>query len=358
VSDKSAIEWTDATWNPVRGCDKVSAGCKNCYAETFSERWRGIPGHPFEQGFDLRLVPEALAKPLLWKRGRKIFVNSMSDLFHEGVPFEYVAAVFGVMAACQHHTFQVLTKRSERALEFFGWLDGQRDSGGGRWNTFAEVCRHFALCSVPQASLAGGAWAPVVHPLLGYDTRWPLPNVQLGVSCEDQENADLRIPDLRLCPATVRFVSAEPLLGPIDLRSIPANYNGAVGDMLDALSGCEFYDQDEPSGKRPEDPAVEGPAIDWVIVGGESGPGARVCDLGWIRSIVLQCKAAGVPVFVKQVGAAPLVEMGEQRPPRGVRMWRQGLAQRLIYDLEDSKGGDMAEWPEELRVRQFPQVSL
>jgi protein gp37 len=114
VSANSAIEWTEATWNPVRGCTKVSPGCKNCYAETFAERWRGIPGHPFEQGFDLRLVPEKLDQPLHWKRGRRIFVNSMADLFHEGVPFEYIAAVFGVMAACPQHTFQVLTKRPAR----------------------------------------------------------------------------------------------------------------------------------------------------------------------------------------------------------------------------------------------------
>src|SRR5581483_10758111 len=122
VSENSAIEWTESTWNPVRGCDKVSAGCKNCYAETFAERWRGINGHPFEQGFDLRLVPEALDKPLRWRRPRKIFVNSMSDLFHEDIPNEYIAAVFGVMAACPQHTFQVLTKRAARMRDWFEWL--------------------------------------------------------------------------------------------------------------------------------------------------------------------------------------------------------------------------------------------
>lgn len=117
MSSKSAIEWTDATWNPVRGCEKVSLGCKNCYAETFAERWRGVPDHPYEQGFDLRLAPGKLADPLKWQKPRRVFVNSMSDLFQEGVPFEFIAAVFGVMNAATQHTFQILTKRPQRMLE-------------------------------------------------------------------------------------------------------------------------------------------------------------------------------------------------------------------------------------------------
>jgi protein gp37 len=176
MSDNSAIEWTDATWNPVRGCDKISPGCKHCYAETFAERWRGIPGHPYEQGFDLRLVPEALEIPLHWRKPRLVFVNSMSDLFHDGVPLAYIDRVFNVMDRARQHTFQVLTKRAERM-------------------------QHFA------------AFLP----------RDPSPNVWLGVSVEDRKYGLPRIDNLRGAPAAVRFLSVEPLLedlGTLDLRGI------------------------------------------------------------------------------------------------------------------------------------------
>jgi protein gp37 len=214
MSDGSAIEWTDATWNPVRGCTKVSPGCKHCYAETFSERFRGVPGHPFEQGFDLRLVPEALALPLRWRAGRRIFVNSMSDLFHEAVPEEYIGRVFEVMARASQHRFQVLTKRSTRMAEVVAGL------------------------------------------------RVP-PNVWLGVSVESEAYA-ARIDDLRRVNAAVRFLSVEPLLGPLP------NLN---------LRG-----------------------IHWVIVGGESGPRARPMAPEWARAVRDQCVAAGVPFFFKQWG--------------------------------------------------------
>jgi protein gp37 len=214
MSDGSSIEWTDATWNPIRGCTKLSPGCKHCYAETFTERFRGVAGHPFEQGFDLRLVPEALTLPLRWRAGRRVFVNSMSDLFHEAVPDEFIGRVFEVMARAPQHQFQVLTKRSAR---------------------MAEVA---ARLGVPA-------------------------NVWMGVSVESEPYA-ARVNDLRRVRAEVRFLSVEPLLGPL--------------------------------------PGLDLRGIHWVIVGGESGPRARPMASEWARSVRDQCLAAGVPFFFKQWG--------------------------------------------------------
>ena len=219
MSDHSAIEWTDATWNPVRGCSKISPGCAHCYAEVFAERWRGIPGHPYEQGFDLRLVPGKLKEPLGWKRPRRVFVNSMSDLFQDGVPIDFIKTVFKTMREADRHTYQILTKRHERMK--------------------AVVNKHLS-------------WTE------SHEHIW------LGVSVEDRKHGLPRIDSLRETKAGLRFLSIEPLLedlGPID------------------LSG-----------------------IDWVIVGGESGPGARVMEPGWVLSIKDQCKAHGVPFFFKQWG--------------------------------------------------------
>ena len=261
MADKTKIEWTDATWNPVRGCVKVSPGCKNCYAETFAERWRGIAGHPYEQGFDPRIVPEKLGEPLRWQKGRRVFVNSMSDLFQEAVPDDYIARVFSVMSRAKQHVFQVLTKRSARMR---GWTS-----------------------------------------CVAYGLRvWPLPNVHLGVSVENPDQKK-RIEHLRRTPAAVRFLSLEPLLE--DLGTLD-------------LTG-----------------------IHWVIVGGESGPGARPCNLKWIRDIVRQCRAAGVACFVKQLGSKP--EEVVTAPSDG-HQWNR----RVV--LKDRKGGNPAEWPEDLRVRQ------
>ena len=215
----SAIEWTDATWNPVRGCTKISPGCKHCYAETLAERFRGVPGHPYEQGFDLRLVPEKLAEPLRWPKSKMVFVNSMSDLFHDKVPDEYIAAVAKVMLEANWHTYQVLTKRSERL----------RDLLKGR---------------LAAAAKAKHIW-------------W-------GVSVEDRKCGVPRIAHLRAAPASTRFLSVEPLLedvGTLDLRG-----------------------------------------IHWVIVGGESGAGARPMEKSWVTSIRDQCRPAGVPFFFKQWG--------------------------------------------------------
>lgn len=234
MSDGSKIEWTEATWNPVTGCTKVSPGCDHCYAETFAERWRGVPGHHFEHGFDVTLRPERLTQPLHWKRPRRIFVNSMSDLFHEAVPDEYIVAVFGTMAQTPQHTYQVLTKRHGRMRSLLGGdMFRQRFAFG-----------------------------------------WPLPNVWLGVSVEDQKWADIRVPALLATPAAVRFLSCEPLLGRLDLERW----------LWDG-------DRDMPGG------------LHWVIAGGESGPGARPMVPVWPQSLRDQCQDAGVPFFFKQWGS-------------------------------------------------------
>jgi len=219
MSDGSSIEWTDATWNPVRGCVKVSPGCKHCYAETFAERFRGVAGHPYEQGFDPMLVPHKLLEPFRWAKPRRIFVNSMSDLFQDFVKDNFIRQVFEVMAAADWHIYQMLTKRASRL--------------------------HTVTSKLPT------------------DIVWR-DNVWLGVSVEDRKYGLPRIDDLRKTPAKVRFLSIEPLLedlGTLDLRD-----------------------------------------IHWVIVGGESGPGARVMDEQWVLSIRDQCRKAGVPFFFKQWG--------------------------------------------------------
>ena len=287
MSANSAIEWTEATWNPVRGCTKVSPGCKNCYAETFAERWRGIPGHPFEQGFDLRLVPEKLDQPLRWKRGRRIFVNSMADLFHEGVPFEYIAAVFGVMAACPQHTFQVLTKRPARMLEFFEWVARRAEHGLAMFPDDPPEWRIHQMLNVAARKL--GAEAPSHH-----GGEWPLANGHLGVSTEDQETADKRIPLLWQCPAAVRWVSAEPLRGPLDLFMVDDDGGWGPGWRL------THYQQTTDYGTGVEHGVDAQVALDWVVIGAESGPGRRACEVEWIASLVAQCKGVEVPCFVKQ----------------------------------------------------------
>jgi len=233
MSEKSTIEWTDATWNPVRGCSKISPGCKHCYAETFAERFRGVPGHPYEQGFDVRMVPEKLDEPLRWRTPRRVFVNSMSDLFHASIPFEYIDRVFATMRLAERHTFQVLTKRADRMKEY---VDSAR-----------------------RRSMVDG-----LEVVPGRPITWERAhaNVWQGVSVEDRKYGLPRIAHLRETPAAVRFLSVEPLLedlGALDLRG-----------------------------------------IHWVIVGGESGAGARPMKAEWVRSIREQCAAAGVAFFFKQ----------------------------------------------------------
>jgi protein gp37 len=229
MSQHSEIEWTDATWNPVRGCTKITPGCDHCYAETFAERFRGVPGHPYEQGFDLRLVPEKLAEPLRWKTPKTIFVNSMSDLFHKEVPEEYVEGVGRVMALANWHTYQVLTKRS-------------------------SLLRNMLKT---RLNFAAG-----------------LPNIWWGVSVEDRAHGLVRIRHLQQAPAAVRFLSIEPLL-----------------EDLGELN-------------------LEG--IHWVIVGGESGHGARSMQHEWVESIRDQCVRAEVPFFFKQWGGVRKSKTGRE----------------------------------------------
>ena len=227
MSATSKIEWTDATWNPVRGCTKISPGCKHCYAETFAERFRNVKGHPFEHGFDLRLVPEKLGDPIRWSTPKKIFVNSMSDLFHPKVPDEFIEDVCRVMLAANWHTYQVLTKRADRMSEM---LRGKLKS----------------------AASAQHIW-------------W-------GVSVENRKDGLPRVESLRSGSASIAFLSVEPLLEDL----------GALN-----LSG-----------------------IDWVIVGGESGNGARPIDAAWVRSIRSQCRTQRVPFFFKQWGGVRKAKTG------------------------------------------------
>lgn len=219
MGNTSKIEWTEATWNPVRGCTKISPGCKHCYAETFAERFRGVPGHPYEQGFDLRLVPDKLLEPLIWTKPKMVFVNSMSDLFQEGVPVDYIKAVVDVMMAANWHTYQILTKRADRMRDLLN----------------------------SELAFSGGA-----------DHIW------WGTSVEDVKHGVPRISELREAHVRVRFLSIEPLLE-------------SIGQL--ELNG-----------------------IHWVIVGGESGPGARPMREEWVEDIFRQCNEAGVPFFFKQWG--------------------------------------------------------
>jgi protein gp37 len=306
----TSIEWTQKTWNPTRGCDKVSPGCKHCYAETFAERFRGVPGHPYERGFDPRLAPDKLAEPLKWKKPARIFVNSMSDLFHESFSNEYIAAVFGVMAACPQHTFQVLTKRAGRLPKWFEWA--ARDRGGVAPDTWVQQCAFSMVDGFP------------LHPVKGTfkSYNWPLPNVWLGVSVENQQYADERIPHLLRAPAAVRFLSVEPQLGSVDLTRLHDDELGARWNALEM-------------------------GIHWVIVGGESGHGARPFEVEWARSIVRQCAAADVPVFVKQFGAAPV----------GLVRVNDNFSTTALLKLKSKKGGDIDEWPPDLRVREFPKMA-
>jgi protein gp37 len=261
MAEHSKIEWTEATWNPVRGCTKISPGCKHCYAEAFAERFRGVPGHPYERGFDPRIVPEKLAEPLSWDKPKMIFVNSMSDLFHEEVPDDYILAVARVMQAADWHTYQVLTKRSTRMLDLL------------------KTNLKFAAS---------------------------LPNVWWGVSVEDQKHGVPRIVHLRDCQVRIRFLSIEPLLEDVGRLNLSS--------------------------------------IHWVIVGGESGPGARPMRKEWVRSILKQCRNAKVPFFFKQWGGVQKGKTGRELngrtydelppriprsvPPRGKRL---ELANALSY---------------------------
>lgn len=313
MADRTGIEWTDATWNPVRGCARVSDGCRHCYAERVAARFSG-PGQPYEglihpstRGWNGKaaLVPEALQIPWRWTRARRIFVNSMSDLFHPDVPFEFIAAVFYVMGHTCRHTYQVLTKRPERMLEFFRWVEDYDGVFPG--DRISAVASEFpAIKALGWEAARGGRG--------GYDNcgpAWPYENVWLGVSVENQETADERIPLLLQCPAAVRWISAEPLLGPVNLtdvtdgqawREVPRehwvegfdSWDSPPALRWDAIGGVKY--------QRFGDYEERTPRIDWVVAGGESGPEARPVHPDWIRSLRDQCAAADVPFLFKQWG--------------------------------------------------------
>jgi protein gp37 len=309
----TGIEWArgpngerGATWNPLSGCSPISPGCLNCYAATMShrleamgqEKYSGLTVlHTGRRTFNgcIRLDEDALRIPLKRRKPTTYFVNSMSDLFHKDVPFEFIDKVFGVMALCQQHTFQVLTKRPERMAEY-------------------AYCRGFGTA---VSSLADPIRESINRDFSGLgDHRgaltMPLPNVWLGTSVENVL-VKKRIDSLRVIPAAIRFLSMEPLLGP--MRNLD-------------LTG-----------------------IHWVIVGGESGPKSRPCEVDWIRSIVRQCKTAGVPVFVKQLGANPSASLAEC----GTDKNDHDNIERM--ELEDKKGGNPDEWPSDLRLREMPTTA-
>jgi protein gp37 len=533
MSDNSKIEWTDASWNPVTGCTKVSPGCDHCYAETFAERWRGTAGHHFEQGFDVKLWPSRMDIPLRWKKPRRIFVNSMSDVFHEAVPDSFIAEMFAVMAASPQHTFQILTKRHGRLRSLLNsesfvcqvqrqvdtlevarqiaamgeevivpiagypgyhvsdhgrvltgngsdcclWcLEPRPASAMARWLYCSSKCRQKAyyeqkmgrweppayemgqmspecgeqghqrvtlyrdgephrelvhrlvlsafdrepepgeqgchingdpsvnalpnlrwgtqednwedrkrhgngrsyfkvsadqVGEIKRAVKAGELVAVIARRFGISDTQvrniasgrqwsytpeleWPIPGVWLGVSVEDQKRAGLRISALLDTPAAVRFISAEPLLGPVNIwhlidPSMPSvdcdkcgeeRFPDEIGEGHDRIE--VYYGEGDPDNSPKEGAGwCPGPSagtlprqIDWIIAGGESGPGARPCELGWLRDLRQQCEWADIPFFCKQLGKTLGLELGA-----------------------GSKGGDWDAWPEDLRVREFPQTA-
>jgi len=277
----SKIEWTDVTWNPIVGCTRVSEGCRHCYAERMAKRLQAMGNENYADTVDkhgrwtgrVNLVPDALEKPLHWRKPRRIFVCSMSDLFHESVPDKFIAAIFSIMLQAQTHTFQVLTKRPKRMHE---WISRCGDKDGLGWIT------HDA--TPPQKAFRGTGI------IVGNDDNWPLPNVHLGVSVENQATANERIPWLLQAPAAVHWISLEPMLGPVDLWDL-------------------ITDRDRV------------PIIDGVVVGGESGPGARPMHPDWVRSVRDQCQEAGVAFFFKQWGAwAPYSPL-----------WEETLCRRRLY---------------------------
>lgn len=311
MSDNSHIQWTSATWNFVTGCTRVSEGCLRCYID------RQPPFRMAHNRFDspevggstrMLLHPERINTPLHWRNPRRVFMNSLSDVFHKDVPTELIARAFSVMARTPHHTYQLLTKRHARMRTILGG-DGQ---------LLLE-----ALTDETEAQAL-------------YDAPWPLPNVHVGVSVESQQWADVRVPALLDADAEVRFISAEPLLGPVTLFE-----RGHAGHERDDLGNCEYICLDCSTDDRDvpwftvEHPGVGGGGIDWVIVGGESGPGARRMEIEWARSLVEQCRTASVPVFVKQMGS----------------VWAKATG------ALDRKGGSPEEWPEDLRIREYPRES-
>lgn len=372
MSDNSSIEWTDATWTVAVGCTRASRGCDNCYAATFVNR--GL--HPSHKGLTIvrpksakrpgidwngkvRTLPENLSQPLRWKRARRIFVGSMTDLWHRQIPNEYIAAIFGVAAMASHHTYQFLTKRASRLPEWFAWLDEQSKTMEGHAQEIARANgrrvspdRRVLFC-IALAETYGITGYPMLADATRAYSAWPLPCVHLGVSVEDQETADERIPALLRTPAAIRWVSCEPQLGAVAFDTISSSTTGH-GQALQSYSS----------------------ALDWCVVGGESGSKARAFDVTWAREVLMAGRLGSMRVYVKQLGsnvrdrndarffdsggtdvadkrAWPLGTVDKvEHNPNGVREEYQGAPIRIR--LADRKGGDWDEWPADLRVREAP----
>jgi protein gp37 len=304
MASSTAIEWTRSddgtagvTWNPTTGCDRVSPGCDHCYALTMAKRLRGMGSAKYQTdgdprtsgpGFGLAMHADTLTEPLRWKKPRKVFVNSMSDLFHARVSREFQARVFAVMAATPQHTYQILTKRPERAARI---LTDLCTCGAGH-----PRGEHFRSSMEWAATSHSPTYVPGLEHGIYHRSGWPLPNVWIGTSIESMKYSR-RVDRLRETPAAVRFISAEPLLAPL--------------------------------------PSLDLTGIDWLIIGGESGPGARRFEVEWAADLILDARLAGTAPFLKQLGSVWARENG----------------------ASDKKGGDPADWPAELRIREFPKAA-
>lgn len=357
------IQWTGRTWQVTAGCKEWSPGCLNCYARRDARRMGSNPNEKVRRRYEglvvldakkklrwsgeVRLLPEQIVLPLRWGQPETIFVNSLSDLFQKGVSFKFIAAVFGVMAMCRRHTFQVLTKRPNVMRLWMEWIT--EEAGDGNEVTYCNEAAKRAI--IQHAENVEAARRILARHLPMTDLSWPLPNVWMGTSVEDQQRANERIPDLIATPAALRFLSCEPLLEQIDLskflRTPPV---GMARDHLSCTCGhaADYHwlapgDDDSCSALECTCEAFRLPSIHWVIPGGESGPGARPNSIAWVRSLIKQCREAGVSAFVKQLGASVL--------GRDCEHGRDDNACRFV----DRKGGDMAEWAEDLRVREMPR---
>lgn len=286
---KSKIEWTERTWSPMTGCTKVSEGCRNCYAEREVEtRWSKNPKSVFfgRKFSDVRCHPDQLEKPLSWRKSQIVFVCPRADLFHESVPFEFIDQIFAVMALANQHTFQVLTKRPKRMLEWFSRTEFEDHNNGMR----EEIARWKGVIESGREGVLEPAWEGTI--LSAKSIPWPLPSIWLGVTVENQQAADERIPLLLQCPAAVRWISVEPMVGAIDLRTIDIDGHRQIFP-LSGTTDCE-----DSNGN----PVSDIPRIDWVVCGGESGKNARPMHPDWARSLRDQCTAADVPFMFKQWG--------------------------------------------------------
>lgn len=310
MGKKTGISWCDSTWNPIIGYSRVSEGCRNCYTETMAAR--------FSNG-KTELKEDKLLDPIRWTKPRKIFVNSMSDLFHESIPDEWIDKIFAIMVLAPRHIFQILTKRPQRMVDYF------KDD-----LTTYRIFRKVRFLTKDKKLKLSEAKV-----ILKRIRDWPLPNVWFGITSEDQESADERIPLLLRTPAAIRFVSYEPAIERIDFSKhlwIQSEYGG---------------NQRKPVGGWKDEP--RGAHIDWIICGGESGPGARPFDLSWARSVRDQCKGAGVAFFMKQMGRFPVCEIKTTT----ARDCHNYAGHREII-LTNRAGSNPFEWPKDLRVQEFP----